>query len=168
MKNVIQLRTQCASRDAAVEELDVTIEGYQPHIPDSEYIATFIAHKTVNYRGQLRVILSFSILHPEEFAGIELYRFYNVKDRNGKPVAAAGSNLAREYRRLCGGGHRLDRLSYRQLKDKRIRVRTCTVDTDWKGNLLEECSQYSKIDELLGIDEPDNWVEEYNSATEDR
>jgi hypothetical protein len=74
-------------------------------------------------------VVHYSIIEPDEFAGLPVDRFYNAKKLTGPPgrfgkyVAPIRGDLYPEFKRLIGRSERLDRLRFARLKNRRTHYR---------------------------------------------
>ena len=107
--------------------------------------------------GRPKVVLHFSVVHPPEYHGIPLQRFYNVKrlkcepKRGGGFVPPSKGDLVRDMERLFGRVDRRDRLAIgKNFRSRDWTVKVRTVDSDSKGGLLPEASRYSVIESIIG------------------
>ena len=135
----------------------VLVENYHPYLPEGEYELRYFYHETAQQWGGPKMIIHFAVIAPEDYAGIEIARYYNVRKLVGPPrkygSCRAGGRcyLVLDLRKLCGKLERLDRLTPARLKGKRIRARLATVRKDGQGQPLDESGYYTKVDKLLGI-----------------
>ena len=96
-----------------------------------------------------------------EYAGLPICRYYNVKEltgpwgKYGKYKAPPRGALAREYKRLVGEPNRTDRISFLALKGKRILARLETVTRAYNWKALARDDQYSRVAELIRIIDED-------------
>ena len=143
------------------EEGGGVIEGGCIAVPDGEYELRYSFYETGMFFGSPKVIVHFTIVASDEYAGLPVCRFYNVKKltgewgKYGKYKAPPRGDLAREYKRLVGEPNRTDRISFLVLKGKRIlaRLETVTRAYDWKD--LAPDDQYSRVAELIRIIDDD-------------
>ena len=132
------------------------VDGYHPCLPDGEYEVQYMYWETVKQQHGGKAIVHFAIVS-EDCAGIEILRYYNVRElvgppkKSGKFKVGDRCDLVREYRRLLGDPDRLDRISLNRYRNKRIIVSVRQVSSDWKENTLPESAFYSVIGELLRI-----------------
>jgi hypothetical protein len=124
-------------------------------VPPGIYVLGYSDYETASYFGRARVTVRFGIMEPEQFAGLPLERFYNVKRLIGTPrkygdfQARARSDLVREYRALTQDQGRLDRISFSRLKGRKIQAEVATVQRDHAGNSVPDADQYSRIARLV-------------------
>ena len=155
---------QYATDDEELGELEEgggVIEGGCIAIPDGEYELRYIFYETGLYWNSPKVIVYFAITDPDEYAGLPVNRFYNVKKliggyrKYGQFIARPRGALVREYKQLIKEPNRLDRISFKSLKGKRILARLATVPRDHNQKALATDDQYSKIAELIRIIDED-------------
>jgi hypothetical protein len=126
-------------------------------VPPGEYLVRYLRYWTAIYWDKPKVFVEFSIVSPEEHAGLPVERMYNAAKLLGPPRnsgnfrPAPRGTLLREYRRLMGDPGRLDRISFAQLTSKDILAKITTVTKDRNRNTLTKADQYSRIDELIMI-----------------
>ena len=140
-----------------------TVDDCPVLVPPGIYVLGYSDYETASYFGRPRVTVRFGIVEPEEFAGLPLERFYNVKRLNSPPrkygdfEAAPRGDLLREYRALTQDIGRLKRISFSRLKGKKIQAEVVTVQRDHAGNNLLEADRYSRIARLLGCLHDADW-----------
>ena len=119
-------------------------------------------YATGYFKDQAKVTVYFAIVDPEEYAGTPLERFYNVESLKGSPKrygnyrAKARGDLNREVGKLIGPIDRLDRISFAQLRHKRIICEVETVKEDRNRRPLPEDQYYSCIRRFVKVI-PDDW-----------
>lgn len=149
--------------DEEPEEGGGTVDGECVLVPEGEYELRIISHETAIFFGQPKVIVHCAIVAPEDYAGLPIERFYNVKKLTGPPgingnfKAPRRGDLVREFSRLVGREYRPDRIRYSQLRDKRIVGEIQTVRTDYNHERLDEDDQYSRIKRLLEMLPDEDW-----------
>jgi hypothetical protein len=137
------------------------IDGECILVPAGEYELRYLYYETRNYFGSPRVIVHFVIVAPDEYAGLPVERFYNVKKltgpakRRGDFEARRRSDLVREFRQIAGPPGRRDRLSFVEFKDQRIVGQIITVKTDHRHRELPDDEHYSKVDHLIRVLPPE-------------
>jgi hypothetical protein len=140
-----------------------TVDGECVLVPEGEYELRYVDYETATYFGSSKVVVHFAIVRPEEYAGLPVDRFYNVKQLSGPPglygnyVATHRGDLKREYRKIVGTTGRLDRISFKQFKDQRIIGQIETVRFDYKRDPLAESERYSRIKKLDSVLPGDDW-----------
>ena len=153
---------------------DGIVEEDHPCIPDGIYTVTYLFHETVLFKGEPKVVVHLSILDDADWSGFEICRYYNVRSLTGEPKrfggfrAGGNSDLVREFRGLfTDQTRRLDRISLRRLKGRRIKARTRTVRKGWKYRDLPQSTWYSVVDELIELvdQEQADWQDAYEVAT---
>ena len=139
------------------------IDGENVLVPEGEYELRYVDYETANYFGDPRVTVHFAIIEPEDYAGLPIDRYYNVKKLTGPPrrfgkyIARRRGDLPREFNRIAGKSERLDRISFARFRDKRIIGDVCTVHRDHKKEPLPEEDQYSRIARLVRVLPGDDW-----------
>ena len=137
------------------------VEGGCIAVPDGEYELRYIFYETGMFFGYPKVIVHFAIDASDEYAGVPVCRYYNIKEltgewgKYGKYKALPRGDLVREYKRLFGGPNRTDRISFQALRGKRILacLKKVTRAYDWKA--LAPDDQYSRVAELIRIIDDD-------------
>ena len=131
-------------------------------IPPGIYEVRYMYYATGYFKDQAKVTVFFAIVDPEEYAGTPLERFYNVESLKGPPKrygnyrAKARGDLNREVGKLIGPIDRLDRISFAQLRHKRIICEVKTVKEDRNRRPLPEDQYYSCIRRFVKVI-PDDW-----------
>ena len=149
--------------DEEPEEGGGTVDGECVLVPDGEYELRYVDYETATYYGNPKVVVHYSIIDPEEYAGLHVDRFYNAlrltspPGRFGKYVAPRRGDLFREFKKLVGRSERLYRLRFTQLKDQRVIGEIQTVKTDHRHEELPEEDRYSRIKRLLHVLPSDDW-----------
>ena len=149
--------------DEEPEEGAGVVEGGTVLVPEGEYELRYVNYETANYFGGPRVVVHFAIIAPEEYAGLPIDRFYSVKSLDGPPrrfgeyKAKNRGNLIREFKRIAGHAGRLDRISFRRLKNLRIIAEIQTVRRDYQRQTLGEDDHYSRISKLVKVLPGEDW-----------
>jgi len=144
-----------------LEEGGGVIEGGCIAVPDGEYELRYEYYETALYFRSQKVIVHFAIDASDEYAGLPVCRYYNVKKltgpcrKYGGYIAPPRGALAREYKRLVSEPNRLDRISFRVLIGKRILAKLVTVRKEHNRKDLARDDQYSKVAELIRIIDDD-------------
>lgn len=141
--------------DSARESWDLQVDGATaPRVPDGEYVARFIEHETLFLFSSGKVVLRFELAE-DELAGVRLLRPYRVKRLLGRPgkggrfMLGRSSELLRDVVRLSETRTRPDRASLSFMRGRLWRIRTRTVETDYRQRLIPEPLRYSVIDEIV-------------------
>ena len=104
-----------------------------------------------------------AIVEHEEYAGLPVDRYYNVKRLIGQPgrygnyVAPVRGDLFREFKRVVKKPKRLDRISFESLRGKRLIGEIKTVTHDHQHNPLSDEDQYSRIKRLVQVIQGYDW-----------
>ncbi len=128
-----------------------------PLLPEGEYQAYYLHHKTAFMFNSGKVFLHFRI-HGGEHDGVRLYRAYRVKAIKGRPRKFGAFKLGhthelyRQFVRMTGTRERADRIALPRLKGCLLRVGVRTVTKDSKQRGLPEALQYSVIGEMLAVE----------------
>ena len=80
--------TECVEPPEPDEEPDEgggVVEGGTFLVPEGEYELRYVDYETADYFGGPKVVVHFAIIEPEEYAGLPIDRFYNVKSLDGPP-----------------------------------------------------------------------------------
>ncbi len=140
-----------------------TVDGECVLVPEGEYELRYVDYETATYYGSPKVVVHYAIIEPEEFAGLPIDRFYNVKKLTGPPgrfgkyLVRPNGSLFREFKKLVGHAERLDRLRFARLKGQRVIGEIQTVKTDHKHEELPEDDRYSRIRRLIKVLPGDDW-----------
>ena len=140
-----------------------SVDGVCVLVPDGEYELRYVDYETAMYYGSPKVVVHHAIVEPDEFAGLPVDRFYNAKKLTGPPgrfgkyIAPRRGDLFREFKRLIGRVDRLDRISFKKLKGKRIVGNIQTVVIDHKHEELPVDDRYSRIRRLVTVLPGDDW-----------
>ncbi len=158
--------TECVEPPEPDEEREEgagVVEGETVLVPEGEYEIRYVDYETAHYFGKACVIVRFAIIEPEEYAGLPIDRFYNVKRLDGPPrrfgeyTAKNRGNLIREFRRIAGHAGRLDRISFKRFKNLRIIAEIQTVRRDYQRQTLDEDDHYSRISKLVKVLPGEDW-----------
>jgi len=126
-------------------------------VPEGKYEVAYLSYETGKFFGQPKVMVHFSIINHDTYAGTPVDRFYNAMSligppkRFGKYKAACRGDLVREHSRLVGEQKRSDRISFAILKEKCVLAQIDTVTRDYRNQPLPQDEQYSRISKLLEI-----------------
>ncbi len=140
-----------------------SVDGVCVLVPDGKYELRYVDYETATYYGSPKVVVHYAIVEPDEFAGLPVDRFYNAKKLTGPPgrfgkyIAPRRGDLFREFKRLIGRADRLDRISFNQLKGKRIVGDIQTVVIDHKREELSVDDRYSRIRRLVSVLPGEDW-----------
>lgn len=133
------------------------IEGrIHPLIPTGTYAVYYVRHEFWFYLAKRpKMTVWFRILGPDDQAGIELPRYYNLKRivmSDSKPTGGfavgASSDFRREYVNLFGPPARLDRIPMSAFKGEWLNAEVVEVEKDSQGRPLHESLRYSVIKSL--------------------
>lgn len=140
------------------ESWDVQVDDTNsPRVRDGEYIARFVEHETLFLFSSGKVVLRFELAECE-FAGVRLLRPYRVKRLLGRPgkggrfMLGRSSELLRDIVRLSEARTRPDRASLAFMRGRLWRVRTRTVENDYRQRPIPEPLRYSVIGEIIGAE----------------
>lgn len=137
------------------------IEVSRPLIPEGIYKLRFLYHETV-YAFDKKVKLVFEVVTPGDYYGTELARNYNVDDYTGRPmrngsfVVGTGRAFVREYLNVFGDVKSLRDIKVQNYEGQTINGRVRTVKRGARRVEIQESIQYSVIDELLELQQPDD------------
>jgi len=140
-----------------------TIEGGLITVPNGKYELRYMYYETAMYFGSARVIVHCAIDAADQYAGVEVCRFYNVKEvtqptgKYGDYVALPCGDLVREYKTLVTDPKRMNRISFSVLKGKRLLGRLVRVTRNHSRDSLAPEHQYSKIKEFITMIPDEQW-----------
>jgi len=146
------------------EEGGGRIDGCCERVPEGKYEVRYMYYETAIYFGAPRVIVHCAIDASDQYAGVIVSRFYNVKEisqppgKYGNYVAFPRGDLVRESRRFAKDTKRMDRISFSHLKGKRLLARLETVTQNHSRNGLDPTDYYSKIAEFIRIIPDEEWI----------
>ncbi len=149
--------------DEEPEEGSGVVDGDSVLVPEGEYELRYVDFETADYFGKPKVIVHFSIIKPDDYAGLPINRFYNAKmltgppGRFGKYRAKSCGTLIREFKRIAGHANRLDRISFKRFRDLRIIAEVRTVQRDYLHQSLHADDYYSRIIRLVRVTPGDDW-----------
>ena len=115
------------------------------------------------YFGSPRFVVHCAIDASDQYAGIEVCRFYNVKEvtlptrKYGDYVAIPCGDLVREYKNLVSDPKRMNRISFSALKGKRLLGRLVRVTQSYEHECLAPEHQYSKIKKFITVIPDEQW-----------
>ncbi len=139
------------------------IDGGCIAVPNGKYELRYMYYETAMYFGSPRVVVHCAIDASDQYAGIEVCRFYNVKEvtqppgKYGDYVALPCGDLVREYTNLISEPERMSRISFRVLRGKRLLGRLEKVTRSHSRDSLLPEHQYSKIKEFITVIPDDEW-----------
>jgi len=139
------------------------IDGGCVAVPNGKYELRYMYYETAIYWGKGRVIVHCAIDRSDQYAGIEVCRFYNVKEvtqpigKYGEYDAPPCGDLVREYKKLVSEPKRMNRISFSVLKGKRLLGRLARVTRSHSRESLVPEHQYSKITEFITVIPDDQW-----------
>ncbi len=139
------------------------IDGGCIAVPNGKYELRYMYYETAVYFGSPRVVVHCAIDASDQYAGIEVCRFYNVKEvtqptgKYGDYVALPCGDLVREYKILISDPERMSRISFSVLKGKRLLGRLARVTRSHSRDSLLPEHQYSKIKELITVIPDEDW-----------
>ena len=140
-----------------------TIDGGCIVVPNGKYELRYMYYETAMYFGSPRVVVHCAIDASDQYAGIEVCRFYNVNEvtqptgKYGDYVALPCGDLVREYKNLVSDPERMSRISFSVLKGKRLLGRLARVTRSHSRDNLAPEHQYSKIKEFITVIPDDQW-----------
>lgn len=158
-KNPTQARQVCskaASRPQPADPAPDSIDDDNPLIQAGEYDLLYLEYSAYKAWGNiLKIRLKFRV-EGGRYAGVTLFRHYNVKaiTEDKRITVGARSQLLKDYYRLFPDTpriKRLDRFSMRLFRGHVIRGKVTTVIKDWEGEELPHQLRYSKVGSLLKI-----------------
>ena len=146
----------------AIHEIgDASLDGERPALlTPGMYTVIFDYHETKQMFGSaLKVVLWFKVSEPGENFGKRLGRYYNVtrvlsRGRNGRFKVGWRSDFLREYTRLFGLPHRLDRIPMSNFSRDALVAVVRTVGQTSTQIAIPEPLQYSVIAELRNSKTP--------------
>lgn len=152
MSAVPQAPAGATGRDQWDIEVDTT--SALARVPDAVYVVRFVEFETLFLFNSGKVILRFEVVEGD-LAGTRLVKPYRVKKllsrprKGGRFILGRSSELLRDLVRLTATKIRPDRLSLEVLRRQLWRVRTRTVETDYKQRPIPEPLRYSVIAEIV-------------------
>ena len=133
-----------------------------PLIPEGEYTLGYDYYETGFYFGGPKIKLAFTVLDEGEHHGTKLHKYYNVRGLIGKAKKYGrfkppgwNGELIRDWIKLFGKPAKMSRLSLRVFRNVLIKAMVSTVKKDSKKHPLPSESYYSKIAELISIEDID-------------
>jgi len=153
----------CPPDDCTDIEPEFTIDAEElPLIPEGEYILGYEYYETGYYFKGPKIKLVFTVLDGSEHQGTKLYKYYNVRGLIGKAKKYGrfkppgwNSELIRDWIKLFGKPVKKSRLSLRVFRNVLIKAMVSTVRKDSKKRPLPYESYYSKINELISVEDID-------------
>ena len=136
-------------------EFDVNNKYVTQKIPEGTYQAVFIRVERAEVFKAEKIFVWVRITEPGPFHGTELYRAYRVHHLPGKSkkyLLKPRSELRQMLLRLNEVKVRADRVSLKILKNKVLKVTVRTVKKDYRQRALDECDQYSVVEDILSFE----------------
>lgn len=124
-------------------------------VPPGEYVLQYLYYATAEYFGNAKVLVHFSIIEDDVYAGHIVTRYYNASRllesprKNGQFAARHGADINRELGRCGIDSERVDRIRIGALKGKRLKAQISTVTNDRSRDELPGCCRYSKVKKLI-------------------
>ena len=132
------------------------VVGYNPSIPDGEYLVKYCGYETGKSWNSCKVMAKFAVVEGE-YEGIPLTRYYNARSLgephglNGEFEVGDRSWLVKEYRTLLPEIPSISEIDLEHYRDKLIRVQVETTNSTGTGEKLSDSNQYSVIRRLIEI-----------------
>ena len=101
-----EIECEAPPLDEEPEEGGGVVEGETVLVPEGEYELRYVDYETANYFGKARVFVHFAIIEPEDYAGLPIDRYYNVKRLSGPPKRF-GKYVAGKHGRIYSRNERL-------------------------------------------------------------
>lgn len=124
-------------------------------IPEGEYHAAYVSHKTVNGSFGPKVKITFRIISIGPHFEKLIDAWYNLKSiagkskKNGRISLSKYSKLTLELMRIFHINKRIDRISLSMLKEHIVVIRVRTVKQNSSQKHLPEVMQYSTVDSMV-------------------
>ncbi|MDT3680296.1 MAG: hypothetical protein ROZ64_15845 [Burkholderiaceae bacterium] len=135
-------------------DIQVDTSAALSRVPDGVYVARYIESETLFLFNSGKVILRFEIVEGD-LTGTRLVKPYRVKKllsrprKGGRFTLGRSSELLRDLVRLTAAKVRPDRLSLEVLRRQLWRIRTRTVDRDYKQREIPDVLRYSVVAEIV-------------------
>ena len=150
-----------ANEDDSPNVGDIEVDSSQnwPLLPDGEYEACFIKQEIVSlrmFKGETRLFAHFEILDNGSRIGTKIYGAWRIlrSSSSGKQRISVGrnSNLYIMLCRVYSKRIRPDRISFQELRDCVLKIKTRTVKKNFRQLVLPECLWYSVVDDIISIE----------------
>ena len=150
-----------ATEDDSPNVGDIEVDSSQnwPLLPDGEYEACFIKQEIVSlrmFKGETRLFAHFEILDNGSRIGTKIYGAWRIlrSSSSGKQRISVGrnSNLYIMLCRVYNDRIRPDRISFQELRDCVLKIKTRTVKKNFRQLVLPECLWYSVVDDIISIE----------------
>lgn len=132
---------------------------FEPLIPEGKYHVAYTGHETCQKFKSPKAIFGFRILDFGDYNGTILNRYYNVDKFIGKPgkngnfkPPKRGDFMLEFVRCFHVDPKRLDRLPLSYFSQNILLAQVVTVKRNSYGKTLPQALRYSRIGELLKVD----------------
>ena len=142
--------------DFMEDDNDVEMEfGEIRLIPEGEYIAEYISHETVEVnfgKNAYKVKIACKVISENESNGVHINIWRNIGGIKKRTIMLSSFlKITGELLLIKGADARLDKVSFKWLKDKKLRLRVKTVKTDRYKVQRHEALHYSVVESILGV-----------------
>mgnify|MGYP000111913000 CR=1 FL=1 len=119
-------------------------------VPTGEYRVVLSHWKKFWHFSRLDLVMGFEIVEENDYCGVLLPNYYQVKWNGEQIVAGWKSHFCRDYQQCFGAVERTDQFEIKEFENLVFLAEVREVTHDQEKRLLAKVNQYSRIGRLLG------------------
>ena len=123
-------------------------------VPNGEYRVILRHWKKFWHFSRLDLVMGFEIVEENDYCGVLLPKYYQVKWDGEQIVAGWKSDFCRDYQQCFGAVERTDQFEVSEFEDLVLLAEVREVTQDQGKRPLAEVNQYSRIGQLLKVIRP--------------
>ena len=123
-------------------------------VPKGEYRVRLRDWKKFWHFSRLDPVMAFEIVGENDYCGVLLKKYYQVKWDGEQVVAGWKSDFCRDYQQCFGAVERTDQFEISEFEDLVLLAEVREVNRDQEKRLLAKVNQYSRIGRLLKVISP--------------
>ena len=123
-------------------------------VPNGEYRIILRHWKKFWHFSRLDLVMGFEIVEENDYCGVLLPKYYQVKWDGEQIVAGWKSDFCRDYQQCFGAVERTDQFEISEFEDLVLLAEVREVNRDQEKRLLAKVNQYSRIGRLLKVIRP--------------
>ena len=120
-------------------------------VPNGEYRIILRHWKKFWHFSRLDLVMGFEIVEENDYCGVLLPKYYQVKWNGEQIVAGWKSHFCRDYQQCFGAGERTDQFEIKEFENLVFLAEVREVTHDQGNRPLGEVNQYSRIGRLLEV-----------------
>ena len=123
-------------------------------VPNGEYRIILRHWKKFWHFSRLDLVMGFEIVEENDYCGVLLPKYYQVKWDGEQIVAGWKSDFCRDYQQCFGAVERTDQFEISEFEDLVLLAEVREVNRDQEKRPLAKVNQYSRIGRLLKVIRP--------------